>query len=359
MIVKNEEKFLEACLNSVTELVDEIIIVDTGSTDATKEIAQRFTDNVFDFVWCDDFSAARNESLKHATGEWVLVLDADETIAAEDVAKMRRLIEDATENVGGFVLTQRNYVQNVDDLKLGSFGDVRVKGTGQDGFVAATEDVYGESNNVAGWLPTPIVRLFRRESALFTGVVHEDVSESLGREVVTADVPIHHYGKLNVETWKRKGDLYGVLAEKKVEEKKDYHAYFELARQYVAEKKFVEAQEMLEKSIALNRQFWVSWSMLGGVYLLQEKMDEAIVAFENARRLNPNVVDVYNNLGVAYSKQGNFGKAIEIFTLGLNLDAKRADIFKNMALCYQQMGDVQRAQLAFRKAVELNPAYGK
>ena len=76
MITKNEEFFLEQCLNSVKDLVDEIIIVDTGSNDKTKDIARKFTDNIFDFEWCDDFSAARNESLKHATGDWILVLDA-------------------------------------------------------------------------------------------------------------------------------------------------------------------------------------------------------------------------------------------------------------------------------------------
>ena len=58
MIVKNEERFLEQCLNSVKGLVDEIIVVDTGSTDNTKQIAQKFTDKIFNFEWCDDFSAA-------------------------------------------------------------------------------------------------------------------------------------------------------------------------------------------------------------------------------------------------------------------------------------------------------------
>ena len=62
MIVKNEEDVLERCLESVADLVDEIIIVDTGSADRTKEIAARFTSQIFDFPWQDDFSAARNES---------------------------------------------------------------------------------------------------------------------------------------------------------------------------------------------------------------------------------------------------------------------------------------------------------
>lgn len=68
MIVRNEEKVLARCLESVRGCVDEIIIVDTGSSDGTKEIAARFTDKIYDFEWIDDFSAARNYSFEQATG---------------------------------------------------------------------------------------------------------------------------------------------------------------------------------------------------------------------------------------------------------------------------------------------------
>lgn len=83
MIVKNEEKVLARCLDSVKDKVDEIIIVDTGSTDLTLDIARKYTHNIFYFEWIDDFSAARNESLKHASSEYILVLDADEYLAVE------------------------------------------------------------------------------------------------------------------------------------------------------------------------------------------------------------------------------------------------------------------------------------
>lgn len=77
MIVKDEAEHLPRCLESCAGLFDEIVVVDTGSTDDTKEIAQSFGAKVFDFEWCDDFAAARNESLRHATGEWMMWLDAD------------------------------------------------------------------------------------------------------------------------------------------------------------------------------------------------------------------------------------------------------------------------------------------
>ncbi|MGH9426892.1 MAG: glycosyltransferase family 2 protein, partial [Terriglobia bacterium] len=84
MIVKNEQRWLEDCLNSVKELVDEMIIVDTGSRDNTVEIAQRFGARLFDHPWSGDFSEARNHSLGSATGDWILVLDADEKLAQRD-----------------------------------------------------------------------------------------------------------------------------------------------------------------------------------------------------------------------------------------------------------------------------------
>ncbi|OOC63746.1 glycosyltransferase [Paenibacillus ihbetae] len=78
MIVKNEERCLERCLNSVQGIVDEIIIVDTGSTDKTLEIAKRYTDKIYFFEWINDFAQARNFALEHATGDYILHLDADE-----------------------------------------------------------------------------------------------------------------------------------------------------------------------------------------------------------------------------------------------------------------------------------------
>lgn len=80
MIVKNEEATLERCLKSVVDIVDEIIIVDTGSEDQTKEIAKLFGAKLFDFKWTNDFSAARNFALSKASGQWRLILDADEYI---------------------------------------------------------------------------------------------------------------------------------------------------------------------------------------------------------------------------------------------------------------------------------------
>lgn len=92
MIVKNEEAVLDRCLRSITNHVDEIVIVDTGSTDATKSIAFKYTNKVFDFKWINDFSAARNEAIKHATGKFILILDADEYMDESNLEALRSLL---------------------------------------------------------------------------------------------------------------------------------------------------------------------------------------------------------------------------------------------------------------------------
>jgi glycosyltransferase involved in cell wall biosynthesis len=92
MIVRNEEQNLSECLAPVADLFDEIIIVDTGSHDSTKEIAKRFTPHVYEFPWCDDFSAARNESLRHATGDWIFWLDADDRVRPNQVAAIKQVL---------------------------------------------------------------------------------------------------------------------------------------------------------------------------------------------------------------------------------------------------------------------------
>ena len=84
MIVKNEERSLKKCLETAAGLVDKMIVIDTGSSDRTKSIAENMGAKVFDFVWTDDFSAARNFALDQSDGDWNLVLDGDEYLRSAD-----------------------------------------------------------------------------------------------------------------------------------------------------------------------------------------------------------------------------------------------------------------------------------
>jgi len=100
MIIKNEERSLKHCLENAAPLVDEIIIVDTGSSDCSKQIAQKAGAKVLDFTWCDDFSAARNFSLMHSGGDWNLILDADEILRPCSRKELENAILSLTKKYG-------------------------------------------------------------------------------------------------------------------------------------------------------------------------------------------------------------------------------------------------------------------
>ena len=121
IITKNEEKYLEKCLNSVKNIVDEIIIVDTGSIDKTKETTKKFNAKIYDFKWNDSFSEARNFSISKATKDWILVLDADETISEKDTIKIKNLANknlNKNKGITSYSFIQKTYQNNTKKLKF-------------------------------------------------------------------------------------------------------------------------------------------------------------------------------------------------------------------------------------------------
>ncbi|MFC1477194.1 tetratricopeptide repeat protein [candidate division KSB1 bacterium] len=163
MIVKNEEGVLGACLESVRGLVDEMIIVDTGSDDNTVEIAKSYNADVFTFTWADDFSAARNYSIQQASGDWILILDADETLPAEDAQKIRDIAES-----GEGIAYYLNFRSTVQETSAGK------------------ELVHSHA------------RLFRNGLGIcFSGRIHEQIIESVvnaGGEIGPTNIYVNHSG---------------------------------------------------------------------------------------------------------------------------------------------------------------------
>jgi len=154
MIVKNEEKFLAQCLDSIKDAVDEIIIVDTGSTDRTVEIARTYTDKVYFHPWNNSFSEARNVSLDYATCDWILQIDADEKLEQEDVPLLHQVIQSDKYDVV--------FVTILNELPGGQWGKHRFQ------------------------------RLFRRGKAHYEGIVHNQLVYD-GYTAV-AEIRLYHYG---------------------------------------------------------------------------------------------------------------------------------------------------------------------
>ena len=214
MIVKNEEDCVEGAVQSVRSIVNEVIIVDAGSTDATLERIQALGVKSFKILWKDSFSEARNASLAQATQPWILVLDADERIASKDLP----LILDRTSRsaADGYQLIQRNYV----------FGNQIL------GWVPNGGD-YEEGANYSGYVDNPLIRLFRNSPEIrFDGAVHEIIDPTrLSSRWKFENIPavIHHYGKVRgEERVQAKQRFYLTLGLKRIEEEPaNGKAYFE------------------------------------------------------------------------------------------------------------------------------------
>lgn len=190
MIVKDEQSFLGECLKSISRLVDEIIIVDTGSKDDTIKIAESFGAKVIEHKWNNDFSEARNVSLKHATKDWILVLDADEMISKRDFENILALLRE--ESYDALYLIQRNYL---------------IKGILSSADVSSNDDNYPESKDYIGWSPIDTIRIFRNHRGYsFNDVIHESVKLSIknsGGMIKNTKIPIHHFNENKEESFKQ------------------------------------------------------------------------------------------------------------------------------------------------------------
>ncbi|WP_411678877.1 glycosyltransferase [Clostridium thailandense] len=150
MIVKNEEDTIERCLESLKDLIDEIIIVDTGSNDKTKKLVEQFTSKIYDFQWIDDFSAARNFSFSKATQDYILWLDADDVLLPKDVESFKLLKENLDPSVDSVTMKYNLGVDKYGNASLSYRRNRLVKRTNNFkwiGFVHEYLSVYGNIIN--------------------------------------------------------------------------------------------------------------------------------------------------------------------------------------------------------------------
>ena len=312
MIVKNEENCVERSLQSIQALADEIVIVDTGSTDETLAICRRFTDKIFHFSWNDDFSAARNFALSNATSDWILFLDADEVIAEEDQQKIKKMIQaSSSENTAlAYFLHQKEYTN---DTTLTGF------------YYCTKEDVYNKA--FLGFVVVEnAIRLFRRDKDIsFSWRIHESVAPSLEqRGVVPLDsgIFIHHY-----------------------KQEKGKEAHQQKMLRYLA-----IGEQQVQETPHLAKPYYE----VGLIYYALGRYADAIAVFQKVISLRSDEHRAYYKLGRCFVKIGRFIDAQQAFEKYLTLDSQNSDVYGELGLLAIKQGNVRDAELLLRKAVELN-----
>jgi glycosyltransferase involved in cell wall biosynthesis/Tfp pilus assembly protein PilF len=273
MIVKNEERNLAYCLNSLSPVADEMIVVDTGSTDKTKEIAEAFGAHVYDFEWTNDFAAARNHSLAQAQGDWILVMDADEVISYQDYDKLKKLI--SRKDGITYNLITRNYVNK----------------TAGDGWVC-NDNTYLHEQAGRGWFPSSKVRLFPNDEKIrFEEPIHELVEYSLLRMrlgIRESGIPVHHYGELDTKKATAKDAQYYELGIQKMKKSGgDFRSVWELAVQAAELGKIEESIELWHKVLEFKQREAAAYFNLANHYQTVGKYEDSYACARKAYALDP------------------------------------------------------------------------
>lgn len=308
MIAKDEASMIGQALQSVRNLVDEIILVDTGSTDDTPRIGESFGAKVLTRRWEGDFSAARNFSLSAAACDWVLVLDADEAIAPRDHDVIRQHL---CEKTTCFSLAQRHYVETL------RMADVRV-----------CKGEYPEfERSYSGFKQSRLCRLFPNRCGLhFVGAVYEFVEPVILKtpelSLRLSPVPIHHYGHIHaVRAKKQKNEFYSSLLEEK----------------------------------ARTEDTWKSWYDFGVCMLGSMKLSASRQAFEKAYAKKPTELGLLKQYGTALNLLGEHEMAIDLHNQALAINYAHPELHLSIAMIYVRINRPIFAEAHFRRAIELQP----
>ena len=313
MIVKNEADNLPACLASTRPTVHEMIVVDTGSSDRTADIATVFGAQLFTFAWNGSFSDARNYALEQATGDWVLVLDADEVLSKLDYACLAETVRSSSDRQCAWSVLTRNYTTRVNTQGW-----------------SASDGSYPEEEHADGWYPSWKVRLFPRHAGIrFSGDVHEMVEKTLrqsGYEIGKARFVVHHYGE---------------LASDGVQNYDKQLRYFELGMQKLAEHPD-DPVVLIELAVQAGE--------LG-------RFEQAIELWDRLLVIAPDTVEALFNKGYCLMGLKRYREALEVSRRALELDPDHKEAAFNYGTCELYVGSPEQALTTVEPLAARNPDY--
>ncbi|MCK5329368.1 MAG: tetratricopeptide repeat protein [Candidatus Latescibacteria bacterium] len=342
MIVRNEEQFLLQCLESIKDVVDEIIVVDTGSADRTVQIAGEFGAKVYHHPWNNDFSEARNVSLSYATCDWILIMDADEELEQEDGPLLLSLLK--SDEYNAIFLANINYLSDGQQSKHYN------------------------------------ARVFRRGTMHYEGIVHnQPVIEG---NTLSTEIRLHHYGYgLTKEEMSKKhrrtGDLLKHQLEKDPENTFAQMNFVRILRnQHCFDEAIGQGNEFLRQYSARMSPMHRQMISNDVAYCLfaTDQYEKAEAMCRQVLEENPDNLDVLFTLGAVLSKRGEHREALRHFKKFLS--AKRDEdwrpaftqlivdtytledrVWNNVGECYRNMGLLDQAIKAYLKAIRINPEH--
>jgi glycosyltransferase involved in cell wall biosynthesis len=368
IIVKNEELALPKCLNSVRNVVDEMVVLDTGSTDRTLEIAGEFGAKVYQFEWCNDFSSARNQSLKYATGEWILVLDADEVLVPEIVPTLKQaikcdrylLINLLRQEVGAvqspYSLVSRLF-RNHPDICFSRPYHALV-----DDSVARI--VSQETQWQVGYLPeVAILHAGYQKSAIASRDKFSNAAKTM--EGFLACNPHDPYvcsklGALYVQTGKIEQGIQLLergFAGEQVSSQILYELHYHLGIAYTRLQQLHQAIAHYQAAIKLAVYPMLklgAYNNLGNLRLAAGDLMEAKTTYEMVLQIDPSLAVGHYNLGMTLKAMGQFQEAIAAYQQAIRLNSNYAEAYQNLGVVLLKGGNVPESLAAFRQAIALH-----
>lgn len=340
MITKNEQDTIAEAIASVSDVVSQIIVADTGSTDRTTDIARSYGAEVVDFKWCDDFSSARNFSIKHATSDWIMFMDADEVISHTDALKIPPLCDNY--NLAGYIFSQRNYTN---DHKRQNF--------------VHCNNQYPGHEKATGFVPINRIALFRNFLGIcFKGIVHETVSDSIAdiKGVVgQTDIVVHHYGHIQQKR-ADKISYYLKLGLKQINNKPNLpKPYYDVGIIHMNNGEFIEAEKYLLKTVELDKNYQDIYYTMAILYMKWLRFDDALKYLDLADQEHQMPAQSLLTRGIVCHCMKKFYDATKIFKLGAQTYPENSSFRENLAFLYLKTSKTEKANWIFTQLVDQTP----